>query len=66
MDQYELVLEALRSLKPGEKPNISLVVRIYGVNQLNLSRCFHGITDSKEAQYNNQQLLSKEQLKVLI
>jgi P2-related tail formation protein len=31
IDQYELALGALHSLKPGEKPIISLVVRIYSI-----------------------------------
>jgi hypothetical protein len=66
MDQYELALEALRSLKPGEKPNISLVARTYGVDRSNLSKRFRGITGSKEVQYNNQRLLSKEQSRALI
>jgi hypothetical protein len=66
MDQYELTLGALHSLKPGEKPNISLVARTYSVNHSSLSRRFHGISGSKEAQYNKQQLLSKEQSRALI
>ncbi|EEA22190.1 pogo transposable element, putative [Talaromyces marneffei ATCC 18224] len=66
MASYELALEALRSLKPDEKPNISLVARTYGVNQSNLSKRFRGVTGSKEAQYNNQRLLSKEQSRTLI
>ncbi|KAL3707621.1 hypothetical protein TMatcc_005602 [Talaromyces marneffei ATCC 18224] len=66
MASYELALEALRSLKPDEKPNISLVARTYGVNQLNLSKRFRGVTGSKEAQYNNQRLLSKQQSRTLI
>uniref|UniRef100_A0A093Y585 Jerky protein like-like n=1 Tax=Talaromyces marneffei PM1 TaxID=1077442 RepID=A0A093Y585_TALMA len=66
MGQYELALEALRSLKPGEKLNISLVARTYGVDPSNLSKRFRGVTGSKEAQYNNQRLLSKEQSRALI
>jgi hypothetical protein len=66
MASYELALEALRSLPPGEKPNISLVARTYGVDQSNLSRRYRGVTGSKEAQYNNQRLLSKEQSRELV
>ncbi|KAI7973275.1 hypothetical protein EIK77_004552 [Talaromyces pinophilus] len=66
MDSYELALQALRSLPPGEKPNISLVARTYGVDQSNLSRRYRGVTGSKEAQYNNQRLLSNEQSRALI
>lgn len=66
MASYELALEALRSTPPGETPNISLVARTYGVNQSNLSKRYRGVTGSKEAQYNNQRLLSKEQSRELI
>jgi hypothetical protein len=66
MDQYELALEALRSLKPGETPNISLVARTFGVDRSSLSRRFRGISGSKEAQYDNQRLLNNAQSKALI
>jgi hypothetical protein len=66
MDQFELALRALHSLEPGEKPNISLVARTYGVDRSQLSRRFRGISGSKEEQYNNQRLLSKEQSTALI
>ena len=66
MDQIELALEALRSAKPGEKPNISLVARTYGVDRSSLSRHFRGVSGSKEAQYNSQRLLSKQQSRALI
>ena len=48
MDQFELALGALRSLKLGEKPNISLIARIYSVDYLNLLRCFYRVMGSKE------------------
>jgi hypothetical protein len=54
MDQIELVLQALYSAKPEEKPNISLVARTYGVDCSSLLRHFHGVLGSKEAQYDNQ------------
>jgi hypothetical protein len=66
MDQYELALGALRSLKPGEKSNIALVARTYSVDRSQLSRRFRGVSGSKEAQYNNQRLLSKQQSRILI
>ena len=66
MASYELALEALRSVKPGEKPNIALAARTYGVNASQLSKRFQGVSGSKEAQYNNQQLLSNEQSATLI
>ncbi|GAM37109.1 pogo transposable element [Talaromyces pinophilus] len=66
MDQYELALKALRSLKPGETPNIALVARTYGVDRSQLSRRFRGVSGSKEAQYDNQRLLNEEQSRVLI
>ncbi|KAL3707102.1 hypothetical protein TMatcc_008115 [Talaromyces marneffei ATCC 18224] len=64
MGQYELALEALHSLKPGEKPNQEHTM--YGVDPSNLSKRFRGSTGSTEAQYNNQRLLSKEQSRALI
>ena len=66
MDQYELALRALRSLKPGETPNIALVARTYGVDRSQLSRRFRGVSGSKEAQYNSQRLLTKEQSRTRI
>jgi hypothetical protein len=66
MASYELALEALRSLKPGENRNISLVARTYGLSQSNLSKRFRAVTGSEEAQYNNQRLLSTEQSRELI
>ena len=66
MASYELALEALRSLNPGENPNIALVARTYGVNASQLSKCFHSVSGSKQAQYNNQRLLSDEQSATLI
>jgi hypothetical protein len=66
MASYELALAALRSLEPGEKPNIRLVARTYGVDPSNLSRRFRGVTGSKEEQYNKQRLLTNEQSRALI
>jgi hypothetical protein len=66
MDSYELALEALYSTEPGEKPNISLVARIYGVNPLNLSKRYCSVIGSKEAHYNNRRLLNEAQLRILI
>jgi hypothetical protein len=66
MPSYELALQALRSLEPGEKPNIALVARTYGVNASHLSKRYRGVSGSKQAQYNNQRLLNEEQSKTLI
>ena len=62
----ELALAALRSADPGEKPNISLVARTYGVSQSGLYKRFHGITGSKEEHYNTQRILTTSQSKALI
>lgn len=66
MASIELALAALRSADPGEKPNISLVARTYGVNQPTLSKRFRGVTGSKEEQYNKQRLLNDAQSRALI
>jgi hypothetical protein len=51
MDSYELALEILHSIEPGEKPNISLVARIYSINPLNLLKHYYSIIGLKEAHY---------------
>jgi len=66
MASMELALAALRSADPGEKPNISLVARTYGVSQSGLYKRFHGITGSKEEHYNTQRILTTSQSKALI
>jgi hypothetical protein len=66
MASMELALAALRSAEAGEKPNISLVARTYGVSQSALSKRFQGVTGSKEDHYNNQRLLNNIQSKALI
>jgi hypothetical protein len=66
MASIELALAALRSVEPGEKPNISLVARTFGVSQSNLSKRYRGVTGSKEEQYNNQRLLNNAQSRALI
>jgi hypothetical protein len=66
IDSYELALEALHSTEPGEKPNISLVARTYGVDPSNLSKRYRGVTGSKEAHYNNRRLLNEAQSRILI
>ncbi|KUL81695.1 hypothetical protein ZTR_09669 [Talaromyces verruculosus] len=48
MDQYELALRALRSLKPGEMPSIDLVARTYGVDRSQLSRRVRGVPAQKK------------------
>ncbi|EED17281.1 DNA helicase, putative [Talaromyces stipitatus ATCC 10500] len=66
MDKYELALEALHSLKPGEKRNVALIARTYGVDPSNLRKRFRKVTGPKEAQYNNQRLLNEGQSQALI
>ena len=66
MASMELALAALRSADPGEKSNISLVARTYGVSQSGLYKRFHGITGSKEEHYNTQRILTTSQSKALI
>jgi AraC-like DNA-binding protein len=66
MASMELALAALRSADPGEKPNISLVARTYGVSQSGLSKRFRGVTGSKAEQYNNQRILNNMQSSALI
>ncbi|EED14851.1 hypothetical protein TSTA_043260 [Talaromyces stipitatus ATCC 10500] len=53
-------------LNPGEKPNIALVARTYGVNASQLSKRFRGVSGTKQAQYNNQRLLNVEQSRMLL
>lgn len=66
MASIDLALEALHSLEPGEKANITLVAKAFGVNRSTLSRRFRAVTRSKEAQYNDQRLLNNQQSKTLI
>ncbi|EED14580.1 conserved hypothetical protein [Talaromyces stipitatus ATCC 10500] len=66
MEKYEVALEALRSLDPGEKPNISLFARTYGVDASNLRRRFLRLTGPKQVQYDNQRVLSHGQSQALI
>ncbi|EED17213.1 conserved hypothetical protein [Talaromyces stipitatus ATCC 10500] len=66
MASMELALAALRSADPGEKPNISLVARTYGVSQSGLYKRFHGVTGSKEEQYDKQRILTTTQSRALI
>ncbi|KAL3712911.1 hypothetical protein TMatcc_001613 [Talaromyces marneffei ATCC 18224] len=66
MASMELALAALRSADPGEKPNISLVTRTYGVSQSGLYKRFHGVTGSKEEQYDKQRILTTTQSRALI
>jgi hypothetical protein len=66
MAPIDLALEELRSLKPGEKVNITKIAEKYGVNRSTLSRRFNGVTRSKQAHYNNQQFLNDEQSNTLV
>ena len=66
MASMELALAALRSTEAGEKPNISLVARTYGVSQSALSKRFRGVTGSREDHYNNYRLLNTTQSSALI
>jgi hypothetical protein len=66
MASMEFALAALRSVDPGEKPNITLVARTFGVSQSGLFKRFHGLTGSKEEQYNKQRILTTTQSKALI
>ncbi|EED12682.1 pogo transposable element, putative [Talaromyces stipitatus ATCC 10500] len=66
MASMELALAALHSADPGEKPNISLVARTYGVSQSGLYKRFHGVTGSKEEQYDKQRILTTTQSRALI
>src|SRR6266566_2442863 len=66
MQPIEAALAALKSLKPGEIPDFTATAKKYGVQRSTLSRRYHGVTGSREAQYENQQLLSHAQEKVLV
>jgi hypothetical protein len=66
MASMELALAALRSADPGEKPNIILVARTYGVSQSGLYKRFYGVTGSKEDQYDKQRILTTTQSRALI
>jgi hypothetical protein len=49
MAPIDLALEELRSLKPGEKINITKIAEKYGVQRSTLSRRFNGVTRPKQA-----------------
>ncbi|EED14978.1 conserved hypothetical protein [Talaromyces stipitatus ATCC 10500] len=66
MDKYEVALEALRSLDPGGKPNISLFARTYSVDASNLRRRFLRLTGPKQVQYDNQRVLNHGQSQAFI
>ncbi|OCK73468.1 hypothetical protein K432DRAFT_473611, partial [Lepidopterella palustris CBS 459.81] len=59
-------LADLNSLKPGETANITATVEKYGVNRTTLSKRWRGVQGSREAGYQNQQLLTPQQEKTLV
>ena len=59
-------LESLKSLKLGEKPNLTLVADKYGCNRSTLSKRWRGIQGSVQQKNENQRLLNKTQEKELI
>ena len=62
----EAAIAALESLKPGEKRNITKTAKEYGVGRDALARRIQGVQGPREAQYQNQRLLSAVQEKRLI
>jgi hypothetical protein len=62
----EAAIDDLKSLKLGEKPNISATARKYGVDRSTLSKRFRGVQRSRAHYDNNQRLLDPQQTKTLI
>lgn len=66
MDPIDAAVEALKSLKPGERPNISKVAREYGVERSRLSKRYHGVQGSCASKTENMRLLNNTQEKQLL
>jgi hypothetical protein len=66
MEPMELVLESLKLLKLGEKPNYTWVAKEYGVEHSMLS-CYHqGVQGTQAEKWENQSLLNNTQEKELV
>lgn len=66
MAQIDKAIEYLRSLDLGEKINITQVAKSYGVDRSTLGRRYRGVQQSRDAQYDSQRLLNKQQSRELI
>ena len=53
MGDIEAALDALKSLKLGEKPNYAQVAREFSVNRLTLSKRHRGVQGSYKAKWEN-------------
>jgi len=54
----DAALEALKSLKPGEKPNYSQTVKKYGVDRSTLSRHHRGVHGTLNEKIENSRFLT--------
>ena len=65
-DAVDPIEAALAALSLQSKPNYTQTVKEFGVEQSTLSRRHRNITGSKDAGYESQSFLTKEQSKVLV
>ena len=66
MTPIEEALEALQSLKPGERFSYTEIATKYGCNRTTLSKRHRGLQGTRAAQYESQSVLTDEQSKTLV
>ena len=66
MDPIDAAVEALKSLEPGERPNISQVAREYGVERSRLSKRYRGVQGTYASRAEKKRLLNNTQEKQLL
>jgi hypothetical protein len=66
MSSIEAALAAIEALQPGEKLVYTRIAKQYGVDRSTLARRHQGLSTSRDAQYNNQQILHPQQEQELL